>query len=102
MKSSGKLFVRILSGAMATFASLLAIVPCAGAQPSAIAPYELKTFPGTPTEGATAPDDLAISADGTRLWVGYGNGNAPDGSDGKSSNVIEYDIASGAVLKISR
>ena len=34
-----------------------------------------------------AAGHLAVSADGTDLWVGYGNGNAPDGSDGKSSNV---------------
>jgi hypothetical protein len=68
------------------------------AAPIAIAPYTLTTFNGVPPSGATAPDDLAISADGKNLWVGYGNNVATDGSGGPS-NLVEYDIASGAVLK---
>jgi hypothetical protein len=60
--------------------------------------YTLSVFPGTPPAGATQPDDLAVSAEGTRLWVGYGNGVDTTGKGGPS-NVIEYDIASGAVLK---
>jgi hypothetical protein len=36
----------------------------------------------------SAPDSIVV-ADG-RVFVGYGNGNLPDGSDGKSSNIIEY------------
>jgi hypothetical protein len=55
-------------------------------------------FPGTPPAGATQPDDLAISADGRHLWVGYGNGVDTTGKGGPS-NVVEYDIATGAVLK---
>src|SRR4029077_3815778 len=66
------------------------------AGPVAIAPYTLTTFNGVPPSGATAPDDLAISADGKNLWVGYGNNVATDGS-GAPSNLVEYDIASGAV-----
>ncbi len=80
-------------------ASLLIAAGRTFAQPVAIAPYALTTFNGAPPSGVAAPDDLAISADNTDLWVAYGNGHAPDGSDGLSSNVIEYDIASGAVLK---
>jgi hypothetical protein len=60
--------------------------------------YTLSVFPGTPPVGATHPDDLAVSADGMRLWVGYGNGVDTTGKGGPS-NVVEYDIASGAVLK---
>ena len=36
--------------------------------------YTLTTFTGVPPGTATQPDDLAISADGKDLWVGYGNG----------------------------
>ena len=36
----------------------------------------------------SAPDSIAV-ADG-HVFIGYGNGNLPDGSDGKSSNIIEY------------
>jgi len=65
---------------------------------AAIPPYTLNAFPGTPPAGATQPDDLAISANGTHLWVGYGNGVDTTGQGGPS-NLVEYDIASGAVLK---
>jgi hypothetical protein len=29
---------------------------------------------------------------GDRVFVGYGNGNAPDGSDGKSTQIVEYSM----------
>lgn len=60
--------------------------------------YTLTAFPGTPPAGATQPDDLAISANGKQLWVGYGNGVDTFGKGGPS-NLVEYDIASGTVLK---
>ena len=60
--------------------------------------YTLTTFNGVPPSGATKPDDLAISADGKQLWVGYGNGANTRGQGG-SSNAVEYDISSGAVLQ---
>jgi hypothetical protein len=68
------------------------------AAPIAIAPYTLTTFNGVPPGGATAPDDLAISADGKNLWVGYGNNVAADGTGGPS-NLVEYNIGTGAVLQ---
>jgi len=77
--------------------TLLMIAPALFAQ-TATSPYTLTAFPGTPPAGATAPDDLAISANGKHLWVGYGNGVDTTGKGGPS-NVVEYDIASGAVLK---
>lgn len=79
--------------------AVFALAASSYAQPAAVAPYTLTTFNGVPPVGASEPDDLAVSADATDLWVGYGNGNAPDGSDGKSSNIVEYEIASGAVLQ---
>src|SRR5712692_10600060 len=67
--------------------------------PCVVAPfYTLTTFTGMPPGGATAPDDLAISADGKDLWVGYGNGVDTFGKGGPS-NAVEYDIGSGAVLQ---
>jgi hypothetical protein len=65
---------------------------------TANSPYSLTVFPGTPPAGATQPDDMAVSADGKRLWVGYGNGVDTFGKGGPS-NLVEYDIASGRVLK---
>jgi hypothetical protein len=75
--------------------------------PVASPPYALTTFNGVPPNGVlpdgttgqvNSPDDLAISADGKNLWVGYGNNAATDGSKG-SGNLVEYDIATGSVLQ---
>jgi len=63
-----------------------------------VSPYTLGVFSGAPPAGATQPDDLAVSANGAQLWVGYGNGVDTFGKGGPS-NVVEYDIASGVVLK---
>ena len=79
-------------------AALLLNASQAVAAPVAVAPYTLGTFKGAAPSGLTSPDDIAVSADGADLWVGYGNGAATDGSKG-SSNVVEYDIATGAVVQ---
>jgi hypothetical protein len=66
--------------------------------PSASSPYTLGTFKGVAPSGATQPDDIAVSADGADLWVGYGNGADPTGATG-SGNLVEYNIATGAVMQ---
>ena len=91
--------VTLLAGATAMMAAALVGAAGAGAQSAtAMPPYGLTVFPGTPPAGATQPDDLAVSADGKRLWVGYGNGVDTFGKGGPS-NLVEYDIATGKVLK---
>ena len=87
--------LRALTSCLTLSVTLMIAVVSAYGQPVAVPPYTLTTFPAQVPSGATAPDDLAISADGADLWVAYGDGHAPDGSDGKSDNVIEYDIATG-------
>lgn len=55
--------------------------------PTAQKGYDINVF----TKGFgdfSAPDSI-VAADG-HVFIGYGNGNLPDGSDGKSSNIIEY------------
>lgn len=89
--------------AVGTVVMVAAMVAAPGAQAQSVIPpfdvtYTLSVFPGTPPAGATQPDDLAISANGKHLWVGYGNGVDTTGAGGPS-NLVEYDIASGAVLK---
>ena len=86
----------LLAGGTVVIAAVM-LDPSAQAQ-TATSPYTLTAFSGTPPAGATQPDDLAISANGRHLWVGYGNGVDTTGRGGPS-NVVEYDIASGAVLK---
>jgi hypothetical protein len=94
--------VRILAllacGAAMTVAALVGAADAQAQSATAMSPYTLSVFPGTPPAGATQPDDLAVSADGKRLWVGYGNGVDTTGKGGPSS-LVEYDIATGSVLK---
>ena len=66
--------------------------------PFAKSPYKIATFAGTPPAGANSPDDLAISADGMFLWVGYGNGVDTFGKGGPST-LVKYDISTGNVLR---
>ena len=87
----------LLAGATAVMMGATVAAPSVRAQ-TAVSPYNLTAFPGTPPAGATQPDDLAISANGKHLWVGYGNGVDTTGKGGPST-LVEYDIASGAVLK---
>ncbi len=88
----------MLAVTLSAGAAFLVNVEPAQAAPMAVAPYTLGTFKGTAPSGLTAPDDIAVSADGADLWVGYGNGAATDGSMG-SSNVVEYNIATGEVMQ---
>ena len=87
----------LLAGGAVVTAAVMVAAPSTLAQ-TALPPYTLSVFPATPPAGATQPDDLAVSANGTRLWVGYGNGVDTTGKGGPST-LVEYDIASGAVLK---
>jgi hypothetical protein len=64
------------------------------AAPTAAPPYSLKVFAQAPS-GLSAPDSLAVLHG--HVFVGYGDGHAPDGSDGKNSQVVEY-AADGTVI----
>jgi hypothetical protein len=54
---------------------------------SATAPYQLSVFASAPDE-LSAPDSIAVLHD--HVFIGYGDGNAPDGSDGKSTQIVDY------------
>jgi hypothetical protein len=63
-------------------------ISVSGQTPTAIQGYSVSVF----TKGAngnSAPDSIAVLGD--RIFIGYGDGNAPDGSDGKSNQIVEYD-----------
>jgi hypothetical protein len=87
-----------LAAILCMSAALLSGAEQALASPVAVSPYTLTTFAGVPPSGATQPDDLAISADGKDLWIGYGNGVDTTGKGGPS-NLVEYDISSATVMK---
>src|ERR1700739_4573178 len=53
----------------------------------AVAPYTLSVF-ATAASGLSAPDSIAVR--GKHVFVGYGDGHKPDGTDGLSSQIVEY------------
>jgi hypothetical protein len=54
---------------------------------TATAPYKLTVFASAPT-GLSAPDSIAVLHD--HVFVGYGDGHLPDGSDGLNTQIVEY------------
>ena len=63
----------------------LSSLPAFGQQ--AEPPYALSVFAKAPP-GMSAPDSIAVLGDW--VFIGYGDGHAADGSDGKSSQVVQY------------
>ncbi|HEX4179705.1 MAG TPA: PEPxxWA-CTERM sorting domain-containing protein [Caulobacteraceae bacterium] len=59
----------------------------ASAAPTVAPGYTLSVFAG-PLAGSSAPD--SITSIGSDVFVGYGNGGAPDGSGGATSTIAEY------------
>lgn len=53
----------------------------------ASSPYQLTVFAKAP-QGLSAPDSIAVL--GEHVFVGYGDGHLPDGSDGLNSQVVEF------------
>jgi hypothetical protein len=74
--------------------ALLAVA--AAGQVTASTPYTVSPF-ATSVLGVYFQPDSIAAVDG-HIFIGFGNGAAPDGSDGKSSTIVEYDAA-GNVLK---
>ena len=57
------------------------------------------TIFAAPPNGSSAPDSIAV-VDGN-VWIGYGDGHLPDGSDGLSNEIVEFTPAGKAVRTIS-
>jgi len=64
--------------------------------PQAASPYTLTVFATAPPN-LSAPDSIAVVDD--HVFVGYGDGHAPDGSDHKNSQVVQFSM-DGAVEHI--
>jgi hypothetical protein len=76
--------------------TLMSAGPLAAASALSVAPgYTVTTFATSPS-GASQPDSIAV--DHSHVYVGFGNGVAKDGSDGKSSTIVEY-TADGALVR---
>jgi hypothetical protein len=61
----------------------------ANGQVTALVPYTVSTFATSVPGVYFQPDSIAV-LDG-HVFVAFGNNAAPDGSDGKSSTIVEYD-----------
>ena len=83
---------------MAACCVLLAALAAAG-QVTAAVPYTVSTFATGVATVYFQPDSIAL-LDG-RIFIGYGNGAAPDGSDGKSSTIVEYKMNGDVVTTYS-
>jgi hypothetical protein len=81
--TSTKLFNYLLALAMVALPTGVA-----SAQVTAIPPYSVSVFATSIPGVDFAPDSIAVV--GGHVFVGYGDGAAPDGSDGKSSTIVEY------------
>jgi hypothetical protein len=69
------------------------------AQVTATVPYTVSTFATGMANVYFQPDSIAL-LDG-HVFIGYGNGAAPDGSDGKSSTIVEYKMNGDVVTTYS-
>lgn len=69
--------------------SLPLLTLLANGQVTASVPYTVSTF-ATSVLGVYFQPDSIATIDG-HIFIGFGNGAAPDGSDGKSSTIVEYD-----------
>ncbi|HEY0784362.1 MAG TPA: hypothetical protein VGD62_00730 [Acidobacteriaceae bacterium] len=83
---------------LALFCSAAAIVSAqptfAASLPTAAPGYAVSVFAAGVAGSYSAPDSIAVYDE--HIFIGYGDGNLPDGSDGKSTQVVQYSM-SGAV-----
>jgi hypothetical protein len=79
---------------LALFAAVLLSTSTLSAQPTATNGYSVTVF-AVGNDKYTAPDSIAL-ANG-HIFVGFGGPGLPDGSDGKSSYIIEYTMTGAQV-----
>src|SRR5579872_4071714 len=82
----------LLAGALLASAASFADTPQA---PMVTPGFTLSVFVHPPT-GASKPDSIALVTG--NVWIAYGNGGKPDGTQNAQSTIVEYD-ASGNVLR---
>jgi hypothetical protein len=63
----------------------------APAAPKAAQGYSVNVFARGVAGQYTAPDSIAV--DNGHVFVGFGDGHKPDGSDGKNTQIVQYSLA---------
>jgi hypothetical protein len=71
--------------------STLVIPASTQTAPKAVKGYSVSVFTKGVTGQYTAPDSIAVLGD--HIFIGYGDGNDPAGLDGKSNQIVEYDMS---------
>jgi hypothetical protein len=85
---------RTIVSTLAITAAMLSGAPAAQADPTAAPGYSISVFAPS-LAGTSAADSVEVI--GNDVYVGYGNGGAPDGSGGAVSTIAEYN-SSGQLL----
>ena len=80
--------MKVPQAARLIFCGVLLTVLTAAAQVTPAPTYTVSTFATGVAGEYSAPDSIAVL--GGHVFIGYGNGIAPDGSDGKTSTIVEY------------
>ncbi len=70
--------------------STLVLPAASQSAPVAVRGYSVSVFAAGVQGSYTKPDSIAVLGD--HVFIGYGDGNAPDGSDGKSNQIVEYSL----------
>ncbi len=86
--ATGRALVMCASFLFSAFTAMPATAQQASTGPAAGKGYQVSVFAKGVDGKYTEPDSIAV-ADG-HVFIGYGDGILPDGSDGKTSNIIEY------------
>jgi hypothetical protein len=83
-----------------TVSSLFAVGSPATAKASPVVTpgFTLSVFAESP-KGSSKPDSLAVA--GGHIWIAYGDGHLPNGSDGLRNEIVEYTTAGKIVRTIS-
>ncbi|HEY1984831.1 MAG TPA: hypothetical protein VGG85_05450 [Terracidiphilus sp.] len=72
------------------------LFPASGhASPQAVQGYSVSVFAQGVNGKYSAPDSIAVLDD--HVYIGYGDGNDPAGLDGKSNQIVEYDLKGNAL-----
>jgi hypothetical protein len=92
-----------MTSTLMVFGALLSVFlagtrPAVAGPPVAAPPYAITTF-ASGTAAFSSPDSIAFTP--TNVFVGFGNGVAKDGSDGKASTIAEYDLEGNLVTTFS-
>jgi hypothetical protein len=87
LRQRGAVAKALTCGASLMLFAALRPAPAQAVSPAAVAPYSVSTF-AVSENGYSKPDSITFSR--YNVFVGYGNGGAPDGSGGAMSTIVKY------------